>query len=425
MRRSNSLPPSRAERDHPSMPEKRARLLTPQFLTVTSAGALYFLSLGMVLPVLPQYVEGELGGDTLRVGIAVGAFAVGAVVLRPYAGRLGDRYGRRILVIAGALVVAVSSALYPLASNLGILVAVRVLGGLGEAAFFVGAGTMIADLAPVERRGEAISYWSVAVYSGLAFGPALGEVVLDAADYDAVWIVSALLALAAGLLALFARETLTDAARAATLASDVRQPLLNRSALAPGIVLFLGLCGLAGFTELVPLYVNDIGLDDSRLVFLLYGCLILVVRIAGAKLPDRLGSRRAGSLALIGGAAGLAVMAAWNSVAGLILGTILFAGGMSLMYPAMLTLALTGIDDSQRASVVGTVSTFFDLSQGLGALILGGAAAVTNDQGGFLAGSLLAVLGLGLLWAGIDPRARREPVAVRAYDEMPEPEPGT
>ncbi len=407
------------------MAEKRARLLTPQFLTVTSAGALYFLSLGMVLPVLPQYVEGELGGDTLRVGIAVGAFAVGAVLLRPYAGRLGDRYGRRILVIVGAFIVATSAALYPLASNLGILVAVRVLGGLGEAAFFVGAGTMIADLAPVERRGEAISYWSVAVYSGLAFGPAIGEVVLDAADYDTVWIVSALFALAAGLLALFARETLTDDARAATRASHVRLPLLNRSALAPGLVLFLGLCGLAGFTELVPLYVNEVGLDDSRLVFLLYGCLILVVRIVGAKLPDRLGSRRAGSLALIGGATGLAVMAAWSSVAGLILGTILFAAGMSLMYPAMLTLALTGIDDSERASVVGTVSTFFDLSQGLGALILGGAAAVTNDQGGFLAGSLLGVTGLALLWAGIDPRARRAPVAVRAYDEMPEPEPGT
>ncbi len=80
---------------------------------------------------------------------------------------------------------------------------------------------------------------------------------------------------------------------------------------------------------------------------------------------------------------------------------------MSLMYPAMLTLALTGIDDAQRASVVGTVSTFFDLSQGLGALILGGAAAVTSDRGGFLTGSLLAVGGLALLWAGIDPRARR------------------
>ena len=77
----------------------------------------------------------------------------------------------------------------------------------------------------------------------------------------------------------------------------------------PGVVLFLGLCGLAGFAELVPLYVEDIGLDNSSLIFLLYGVLILVVRIVGAKLPDRLGSRKAGSLALVGSATGLAVIA--------------------------------------------------------------------------------------------------------------------
>src|SRR4029077_12244651 len=122
---------------------------------------------------------------------------------------------------------------------------------------------------------------------------------------------------------------------------------------------------------------------------------------------------------------GLTVMAAWASIGGLILGTVLFAGGMSLMYPAMLTLALTDIGDSDRGSVVGTVSTFFDLSQGLGALILGGAAALTNDRGGFLAGSLLAWRALVLLWGGIDARAARAPAPVHAYDEMPEPEPGT
>jgi MFS family permease len=407
------------------MAAKRERLLTPRFITVTAAGALYFLSLGSVFPVLPLFVERELGGDTVAVGIAVGAFAVGAVVLRPYAGRLGDRYGRRILVISGAFIVALSAALYPLASNLGILVVARIIGGLGEAAFFVGAGTMIADLAPEERRGEAISYWSVAVYSGIAFGPVLGAEVLDATDYDTVWIVSALLAVAAGTLALFTHETLTDEARAANLARTERPPLLNRSALAPGVVLFLGLCGLAGFTELLPLYVEDIGLDDSSLVFLLYGCLILVVRIAGARIPDKLGSRRAGSLALVGGAVGLSIMGLWGSLAGLIIGTVFFAGGMSLMYPSMLTLALTGIPDTERGAVVGTVSTFFDLSQGLGALIIGVAADLTTDQGGFLAGAALGLLGLFLLWGGIDPRARRAPEPVHAYDEMPEPEPGT
>lgn len=403
----------------------RARLLTPQFLTVTAAGTLYFLSIGVVLPVVPVYVHGPLGGSEVAVGVAVGAFAVGAVALRPFAGRLGDRVGRRVLVVCGASVVAVSATLYLAASSLPLLVGARVIGGLGEAAFFVGAGTMVADLAPEARRGEAISYWSVAVYSGLAFGPAIGDGVLDAAGYHAVWVVAALLAAGAALLGLATRDTLTAGGRAEALARDHRSPLLHRSGLAPGVILFLGLCGLAGFTELVPLYVGDVGLSDARLVFLLYGCLILAVRIVGARLPDRLGSRRAGSLALGTGAAGLLVLAGWASAVGLFAGTVVFAAGMSLMYPAMMTLALVGVSDSERASVVGTVSTFFDLSQGLGALLLGGAAAAFGNRGAFATGSLLALTGLALLWGGLDPRARRPPVPVHAYDEIPEPEPGT
>lgn len=398
----------------------RARLLTPPFMLITGAGALYFLALGTTLPVLPRFVEGPLDGNGVTVGIAVGAFAVGAVVLRPYAGRIGDRVGRKPLVVGGACVVAVSTLLYLLATSLGLLVGARILGGIGEAAFFVGAGTMITDLAPVDRRGEAISYWSVAVYSGLAFGPVLGEIVLDATSYDTVWVVSAALAGAAALLATFTLET-----RPEVDPDAAKSPLINREALPPGVILFLGLCGLAGFTAFVPLYVSDIGLDNSRLVFLLYGCLILVIRIFGARLPDQLGALRAGTMALGAGAAGLMIMAVWASVPGLVLGTIVFAFGMSFMYPSLLTLALSDVDDAQRGSVVGTVSTFFDLSQGLGALILGGVQSVSGYRGAFAGGAVLAVIGLVLLWSGIDPRVRRRSVAARAFVEMPEPEPGS
>lgn len=61
------------------------RLITPRFALVVSAGLAYFFSLGMLLPVVPLYVEGPLGHGKLAVGIAVGAFSVGAVLLRPWA----------------------------------------------------------------------------------------------------------------------------------------------------------------------------------------------------------------------------------------------------------------------------------------------------------------------------------------------------
>jgi MFS family permease len=90
----------------------------------------------------------------------------------------------------------------------------------------------------------------------------------------------------------------------------------------------------------------------------------------------------------------MTVMAAWQSVAGLYTGTVLFAAGASLLYPALLLLALGAAPDTERASVVGTFSSFFDLSQATGSFIVGGVAAATSYRGAFGAGAVAAAVGL-------------------------------
>ena len=78
------------------------RLITGRFLLVMLATGLYFTALGMQLPTIPTYVEDELGGGGIAVGFAAGIFAFSAAIIRPWAGRLGDRKGRRILMVGGA-----------------------------------------------------------------------------------------------------------------------------------------------------------------------------------------------------------------------------------------------------------------------------------------------------------------------------------
>lgn len=369
----------------------RAPLFSVQFALIVASGLAYFCSLAMVMPVLPRYVERELGGGGVAVGIAVGAFAFGAVALRTLAGRIGDRAGRKLLIVGGALVVAASSALYGLVPSLAWLVPMRIVTGFGEAAFFVGAATMVTDLAPVERRGEAVSYWSIAVYGGLAFGPALGEAVAGDDRFTWAWLVAAGLALVAALLGLATREVARPPA-------PPSPHLIHRAALRPGVVLFLGLIPLAGFAAFLPLYVERFDIAAGP-VFLLYGVLILIVRIVGARLPDRLGGRTAGTLALGAAALGIATIAAWPAVAGLVAGTVVLAAGMSLMYPALLLLAMHGVADTESASVVATFSSFFDLSQGFGALICGAVVAVAGERGAFAAGAVAAAIGVAVLRA--------------------------
>ncbi|MFL6204931.1 MAG: MFS transporter [Acidimicrobiales bacterium] len=365
------------------------RLVTGRFLIVTLATFSYFLAMGTMLPTLPTYVETVLGGNGFEVGLVVGAFAVSAAVIRPWAGRLGDRYGRRVLLSGGAFLFGLVTLTYTLVDAVPALAVLRLLAGIGEAAVFVGAATATQDLAPAHRRGEAASYFSVALYSGLALGPALGEHLADTAGYDRVWEVAALAAFVAALLGL---GTPTHHA----VATEKPKTLLYRAALGPGFVLMLGLIPFTGFAAFLAVYGPDIGMEHTAPVFFAYAGSVLLIRIFAAKLPDRLGWQRASTLALAAVGTGALVIALWASVTAVWVATACLAVGMSLLYPALFSAALDDVPDHERSQAVGTFSLFFDLSQAVGAPLLGLVVALSSERAAFFTSALLAGAGF---WA--------------------------
>jgi MFS family permease len=365
------------------------RLLTGRFAIVTAATFAYFLAIGALLPTLPRYVEDELGGDGFAVGLVVGVFAVSAAIVRPWAGRIGDRYGRRILLSGGSLLVGVTVLAYTQVDAVPALVGLRLLTGLGEAAVFVGAATATQDLAPPDRRGEAASYFSVALYSGLALGPALGEHLADRGGYHDVWLVAGGAALVAALLGLG-----TPAVANRTMARPAA--LLHPAALGPGLVLMLGLIPFTAFATFLAVYGPDVGLADTGPIFFAYAGMVLAIRIFGAKLPDRLGWRRASTASLIAVTAGAAVLALWASIVAVWIAAACLGLGMSLLYPALFSAALQDVPEHERSQAVGTFSLFFDLSQGVGAPLLGLVVALTSERGAFAAAALVAASGF---WA--------------------------
>jgi MFS family permease len=315
----------------------REKVISPTFLLVTFATFAYFLAVGAIIPTLPRYVEGPLNSGSVAVGLAMGAFALTAVVLRPLVGRISDTRGRRILIIFGGTIVGATIVGYAVTQSMPGLIVLRLLTGVGEAGFYVGVASVINDLAPESRRGEAISYFSLALFLGLALGPVVGESTLEAAGFDEVWFIAGTSAVIAGLVGIFVPDTRPpDAATA----SDA--PLLNRAAIKPGTVLATHIWSLATFSSFVPLYALSLGLSGSRFVFALHSVLILAIRLFGARLPDRLGPRRAAVFALTFTATGLAIMAGWASPPGLYLGAVAFSFGHALAFPALMTLAIRG-----------------------------------------------------------------------------------
>ena len=350
-----------------------------------------FLAIGMLLPVLPLYARGPLGVGDVGVGLAVGMSSPMALVAQPFAGRIGDRHGRRILMVTGALVMAIAVAGYTIAGSLAVLIALRLATGVGEALVFVGSGTIVADIAPFDRRGEALSIYTIGFWGGLAIGPIAGEAILGEDRFDLVWLVAAACAGIAALVGLAIPETRPETTEQSS------GKLIHPAAIRPGLVLVAAVLGFAGFYTFLALYARGIGLDGVGSIFLLLAVIIVGIRILGRRLPDRLGPSGRHQLALVLLAVGLTIVGLWNTPTGLYVGAAVFAVGQALAFPSLMTLAVEGAPPADRSSVVGTFTAFADVGFAVGAVSLGAVANAAGYDGVFLAAAAASLAGLLVL----------------------------
>jgi MFS family permease len=363
--------------------------MSRDFVRVWLATLGAFASFGMVVLALPLYAKDELGRGSAGIGVAMGAASLTSIVFSILSGRFADRHGRRPLLLAGAAVMAVCYLALALTPGLAAVVGIRLLAGAAEATFVVGAYTVIADIAPESRRGEAMSLVTLASYLGLTIGPVLADLVLGGDRFIAVWLVSVGLVLVSMAMIATFRETTPQLDQTAS-----SRWLPPRGALLPGLLVLLGLLGFGGFVTFAALYGRDLGIDRPGLIFALFGGVICLVRAFGRKLPDALGARRTLVLSFLTLATGLATIGGWQSTTGLLVGTVVFAAGQALTYPSAVLLAMEATTTAERSATVGSVGAFVDVAIGLGAFTLGGVAAVWGYGGAFLVASVVALTGL-------------------------------
>jgi MFS family permease len=392
-----------------------ARLFTRDFATLSLAVLVFFVAGGILIPVTPLFTREVLLGDRIAIGVVAGAFAIASLLMRPFSGRLSDRRGRRIALLLGASISVVAAVGHLAATTLPILIVMRVLLGAGEALFFVAGLAASTDLAPPNRRGEAISLVSLSLYLGIAIGPLVGELLLASSGYAAVWIVTAALYVASVGLSLIVPETLERTPDPDANAAPRKHPLIHPRGIVPGLLALCGVWGMGPFFTFVPLLVDDLGLGTSAPFLGAFAIVVVVLRFFGARLPDRLGAASLTGTALVATAvglliSGLAVARIIPVGEGLMLGTVVFAGGVAFTMPAILAMAVVGVAPDERGAVVGTAGLFVDAAFGLSPAVLGFVATLTDYPATFLLSAVIAAVGAAYLLARRPGAGASEPV---------------
>lgn len=385
------------------------RLISKPFVAVTAAAAAFFVYVGILVPIIPTFIDDELGAGEIGVGLSLAAFAAAAIFVRPIIGRLVERVGRRAVMIGGSIIAAGAGMSLVLVDELWQLLLLRAVAGVGEAALFVGAATLIADLSPPDRRAEAASYFSVAVFGGLGVGPIIGDFVLGDDRYARAFVIAGGFALLAAVLGLAVPRHVTPHVTATVHGElPVRQGfarIMHPAAVGPGLVLACGIAGFAVFTAFLPEHARDVGLGGSGSLFAGYSVVCLLLRFAGARWLERLGVRRAVSIAFVTLAAALGGLALFPEAWALWAAAALIGVASAFLYPSLMALTVNRADERERPMAISSFTMFFEVGNISGGVVFGLIAELASKRAAFGSAVVLCGVGSWLLLTRVVPSA--------------------
>lgn len=336
-----------------------------------------FVALGTLLVNIPLLVTGELGGSRRAAGIAVGAFAITALLARPWVGRQLDRRGRKPFLLAAPLVLIISSVGLANAPTLWAVIALRLFQGLSAAGFYTGAASMATDLAGPDHRARFIARISIFLYGGFTIGPNLAEWLIAGPGFGWSWAATATSAALAAAFVLTLTETSPALAPGAE-APPLTHRFLHPAALGPGVVLLGMAVGYTSVTAFSALFAREIGMESSGAMFAAFAATILGVRLFSGRLADHYGRFRVAFPGLVAGASGLAVLATVPGPALALAGVALYGAGFAMAFPALMALAADRAPESERGSALGTFTAFFDVATATSGAVIG---AIADSRG--------------------------------------------
>jgi MFS transporter, DHA1 family, multidrug resistance protein len=168
-------------------------LLSRSFVVLWVAMLVAMAGISMVSPLLPVYVQDDLGGPAIGVALSFSGLAIAQIIFAPFVGRLGDKFGPKRFIVVGFAIYAMGAIGYLFATRWEVVVAFRVLSGVGAAGIFPMSLAYVGRLAPVGREGRYMGWFSVSQIAGFGLGPLFGGGLRDAFGSDVAFASMAIM----------------------------------------------------------------------------------------------------------------------------------------------------------------------------------------------------------------------------------------
>lgn len=379
----------------------KERLVTPDYCLILAANFLLYFAFYLILPILPFYLNEVFSTGNATAGIILSSYTVASLMIRPFSGYILDTFSRKPLYLLSYLVFTACFAGYIFAGILLIFILLRIMHGLAFGMVTVGGNTIVIDITPSSRRGEAVGYYGLMNNIAMSIGPMTGLFLHDYYPFETIF-TWALISSIAGLAA------------ASMVHTPVRPPVkrepvsLDRFILLKGIPAGISLLLLSipyGMTHTyVAMYAKEIGIGlNSGLFFTCMATGMAVSRMFSGKQVDKGHINQIIILGMFLVSACFFLLAACGTLMKLypqftetlfFLIALLLGVGFGSMFPAFNTLFVNLAPNNQRGTATSTYLTSWDVGLGFGLMAGGIISDKLSFDAAYFFGATLTVVSI-------------------------------
>jgi multidrug resistance protein len=328
---------------------------------------------GVILPILPFYALAH-GAQPWELGALTATFAAMGLLFSPFLGKLGDRIGRKKVLLMGTAGFALSYVLFALANSLEMVFIARAIEGFFAAAIFPTCISLLSDLTTPHQRGRAMGLVGMSFSLGFIVGPAFGGLASAISVPDAFFLATGLSLLNFAAIFFMLREPHEKPESKDIMGQEISLLMHLRSPL-----LFIFLSGfittfmIGGLDAVLALYTSErlhFTSAEVGILFTYIGALIMVMQFVSGNLVNKYGEVKLITAGLVLSGIGFLLLTFATSWLTLLLPLAIFVCGNVLVFPSAASL-LTKKVQGKRGAVLGLDNSFRFLGQVIGPLLGG------------------------------------------------------
>ena len=375
----------------------RTKNVLPVISFVTFIG---FLDTHLLIPVMALYAY-DLGAGIGIVGLIVGLYSIINTPANVFMGRLVDRVGYRLPLVAGLIGDAVSMFLYTLCRLPFHLALVRVLHGITGG--MVGPSTMsaIAYHGGEERRGRAMAVYGMSLAAATLVGYGLSGFIASRLGYKVVfWLGGGLLIIGAALALLLPGTGRRSKTAPKTSAGEgwrkVKELLGRRGLISPFCTIFAQYFSFGGVVTLLPLYLKDRGMEAFHVGILLavFAVLFIILQMPVGNLSDRFGRVGLVTAGLALGVVALVLLPWVETLPLLMVIMAMYGAAYGMIFPSVSAMVADHTAPEERGLGTGIFHALLTAGVAIGAPVIGWAGGAVGVERGLILSAGVMVLAL-------------------------------